>query len=150
MTRASDDNQVYLNDLSKIRNSLFRFANKMLIEHGEFYPSARIVKLDGAIAVMSASTGEERPSPTKHYEFLRRGVIAAAGQNTIRAAGLCANVNGHEGKLSSAIRMLIEHAEGGGVEVLIPYVIKAPGSIEFQPDECRPMLPELFARRNVA
>jgi hypothetical protein len=104
-------------DMDNMLGAALPFAQQMLAKHGEFYPYAVSMSSGGEIAMVAADVGTERPASLDLLAALYKGLATRA--QDLRAAAIVSGV-----KLSSgedAIRVEIEHREGGALGVVIPY-----------------------------
>ena len=110
-------------EIQLLLNYLLPFAERMLSEHGEFYPDAATMDAGGEVEAVSAA-GDERPDvgellATIHTELRER---AAAG--AIRASGIAADVtltDPDSGEVTDAVQLELDHAETEAVDVYVPY-----------------------------
>jgi hypothetical protein len=111
-------------DIATLTGSLVPFAQQMLRRHGEFYPFAATMDKDGAVAQVAADIGSERPGSAEMIAFLQAALSAQAEQGALRACGICLNVGarlpGYADKVD-AICCQLEHADGGAVQVFVPF-----------------------------
>jgi hypothetical protein len=111
-------------DLEELLNFLVPFAQQMLAKHGEFFPFAATMGVDGKIAPAAAHTGSEQPPSQEVIDLLLAGFRRQAARGEIRAAGLCVDVRtvppGETEKVD-AICTRLEHREGDAVHVFLPY-----------------------------
>jgi len=104
-------------DLDALLELTLPFAQQQLAEHGEFFPFAAAVGVDGAPRLITADPGlGERPASTDVLDQLVGGLREQAGD--IRAAALVADVRVGE---SDAARVELEHRDGQAICVLLPY-----------------------------
>jgi hypothetical protein len=111
-------------DIAKLSGALVPFAQRMLREHGEFYPFAATMDVGGNVAMVGGDTGSERPPSAEVVAFLQEALRLQARRGEIRACGICLNVGarlpGYAEKMD-AICCQIEHAEGRAVQVFVPF-----------------------------
>lgn len=97
-------------DLDALLELTLPFAQQQLAEHGEFFPFAAAVGVDGAPRLIAADPGVgERPASRDVLDQLVGG---------LRAAALVADVRVGE---SDAARVELEHRDGQAICVLLPY-----------------------------
>ena len=106
-------------------NLLLPFADKMLREHGEFYPFGGYMKPNGAIVEVGASDPDtDRPTSKDLIDILRSSFQELARRNECKAVALTFDVAvklpNSDGK-SDAIQVSLEHSEGYSAEVFFPY-----------------------------
>ena len=112
-----------------------------LDRHGEFYPFAVSPDADGEIAMVAASPdGSEHPASTDVLDLLYEGLVARA--TSLHGAAVVADVT-RRAVSTDAIRVEIEHREGVGLAVFLPYSRKRLGrgvrygDLEVEPGERR-------------
>jgi hypothetical protein len=116
-------------DLDGLLNVALGFAQQQLAEHGEFYPYAASIGVDGqAKMVAAAPPGSDHP---------RSADVAAAcfgsltdNRDTIRAGAVVTDTRTTDG--GDAVRVDLEHIDGHALAVLLPYTKKQlSGKIDF-------------------
>jgi hypothetical protein len=111
-------------DLDQLLNVALEFAQKMLKQHGEFFPFGASMALDGKITMDGATTGKEKPPSQELLDLLSESYTERANKGELRAAAVCADVRvpppGSEAK-TDAIQVGLEHANGEAVTVFLPY-----------------------------
>lgn len=110
--------------LEELLNGILPFAQKMLADHGSFFPYGSMITKEGEIVSLSATDGTEQPSPAKLIEDLTQAFRAKGQAGELLAAGLCHDVRiqvpGATEK-SDAICVALEHATGEAINVFVPY-----------------------------
>ena len=111
-------------ELEELLNALVPFAQEMLSKHGEFYPFAASMDLDGEISCVAGDTGDEQPGSEDVIELLSEGLRDEARQGKIRATGICLDIwtipPGKTEK-TDAICVRLEHVDGDAVHCCVPY-----------------------------
>src|SRR3982751_3217377 len=79
-------------DRTALLNALLPFAQEMIDKDGEFHPCAAVLDSEGAVQMIGAYAGEDRPDATALVELLYAGLLDRASGGNIRAAAVCANV----------------------------------------------------------
>ena len=82
-----------VSNLQAVLKYCFEFSETMLIDSGEFYPFAAVVKKDGTFEAIGLSNGEEHPSPAELYSMGESVLRRRASSREIIAAALAVNVN---------------------------------------------------------
>lgn len=110
-------------ELDALLDPMLEFAEKMLREHGEFYPFAVTLDQEGQIGLVGGLTDGEHPESRAVIDLLVDGLRGSAQQGRIRASGICwdALMTGADGKKTDAIAMSLEHSLGDGAMVFRPY-----------------------------
>jgi hypothetical protein len=111
-------------DLDRLLNVALEFAQKMLKEHGEFYPFGTSMDPDGKIIMDGATTGQEHPPSQELFDLLSESYAKRANTDELRAAAICADMRVQPpGSLqkTDAISVALEHANGEAVTVFLPY-----------------------------
>lgn len=114
-------------------DSVLPFAEKMLKEHGEFYPFGATLKRDGTQALAAADNGTDKPASQPLIDLLKSGFRAAAVKGDIVASALAYDVRvtppGSSTK-TDAVAVELDHRDGYSVVVFFPYTVKS-GSVVF-------------------
>ena len=93
------------------------FAQQMLAKHGEFHPYALSMSAGGEVAMVAADVGKEKAASLDVLALLYEGLAARAQE--LRAAAIVSDVKLGSGE--DAIRVEVEHREGGALAVVLPY-----------------------------
>ena len=124
-------------------------AERMLREHGEFFPYGALMRPDGQIVSVSSTTGEERPASTALISILRDGyrreavdgkILACAVVYDVRVATIAAP------QMRDAVAFAIDHRDGYSVEVFFPYALHKSGELVFEPPFAKKGADEIFPR----
>ncbi len=103
---------------------LVPFAEKMLREHGEFYPYGGVMMPDGSLQCIAASDGAERPKSKDLIDLLVAGFREDGRRGKYKATGIVYDVltlpPGASEK-TDAIAVRLDHEAGYSVVVMIPY-----------------------------
>jgi hypothetical protein len=123
-------------ELDALLNAVLPFAERMLRQHGDFYPFGATIGRDGKIALIQPSLGEDEeiPEPPEIVHVLYQGLRDKALRGEIRGGAVCANVSmRHDGKdeETDAVRVSLDHAKHEPVDVFQPYVIEPSGDVLF-------------------
>ena len=103
-------------DMDSMLEAALPFAQQMLAKHGEFYPYALSMSATGAIAMVAADVGTEKPNALELRRVPYEGLASRA--EALRAAAVVSDVKLASGE--DAIRVEIEHREGVGLAVVLP------------------------------
>lgn len=110
-----------------LMNAVLPVAEKMLKEHGEFYPYGGCMKLDGTIAHVGATDPDsDRPKSKDLIYVLRSSLQEMAQSRQCKAVAVVFDVAvtlPNSDRKSDAIQVCVEHTEGYSVEVFFPYQI---------------------------
>ena len=116
------------------------FAERMLSEHGEFYPFGVVMTAEATIVHVGAKDGREHPPSQAVLDLLLNHMKASAADGRYRAIAAFFDVRvqrpGARVK-TDAIQVGLEHQEGYCADVFFPYSIEK-GSVRFG---------EIFAQR---
>ncbi len=108
-----------------LMNAVLPVAERMLKEHGEFYPYGGCMMLDGSITHIGASDSDtEHPKSGDLLFVLKNSFREMASRRECKAVALVFDVSiplPNAGEKSDAIQLSIEHAEGYSVELFFPY-----------------------------
>ena len=120
-------------EVEDLMNASIGFAEKMLKEHGEFYPYGAAMTTDGEIVSVAADGGGEQPPSQEIIDLLKESFRAAATAGEYRATALIYDVRAStppDGEVSDAIAVALDHRDDYSVTVLFPYKI-ADGELVF-------------------
>lgn len=105
-------------DLDGLLSPALGFAQQQLDKHGEFYPYAVAVDLEGQQRLVAVDSDEDRPASVDLIASL--GAILAEQREALRAAAIVSDV--HVPQLDQdAIRVQLEHGEHIALVILLPY-----------------------------
>ena len=128
-------------DCGGLLGQVLPFAQQMLERHGEFYPYAVKVELDGQVGMAAGDPDNgEQPASTRILELLYAGLRSE--RDALRASAVVAGVK-YGSPARDAIRVEIEHREGAHLAVYMPYSKKGLrrrveyGALEAGPGESR-------------
>lgn len=121
-------------DLNELLQNLLPFAQKMINEHGEFFPFGATMGTDGKIALYGTDTGSEQPPSKECSDLLIGGFRCLAKEGKIKGCGIVYDVRtlppGQTEKVD-AICVRLEHNSGEAVDVFMPYRKGFTGRIEY-------------------
>ena len=109
----------------KLMNAVLPVAERMLKEHGEFYPYGGCMRLDGSIAHIGANDSDtDHPKSRDLLFVLKDSLKEMASRRECKAIAIVFDVAitlPKSGEKSDAIQVNIEHVDGYSVEVFFPY-----------------------------
>jgi hypothetical protein len=111
-------------EIQELLNFLLPFAERMLTEHGEFYPYAVTMATDGEVSAVAAEAGDEEPDVSDLLVELHVLLRERAADGAIRASGIAADVtltDPDSGDTTDAVQVELDHAEGDAVDIYVPY-----------------------------
>jgi hypothetical protein len=114
------------NDLDGLLDPALGFAQEQLAEHGEFFPYAVIVGVDGQTEMVAARPDPANDQPASADLITACRATLTERRDQLRAAAVVADIRMPEGG-GDAIRVELEHAEGVALTVLLPYARKRFG-----------------------
>jgi hypothetical protein len=122
-------------EIQEILNFLLPYAERMLNEHGEFYPYAAALDSDGELNAVGADVDDDNDSPDVGEVLLalHAGLREQAAEGAIRASGIAADVtltDPDSGETTDAVQVELDHADAEPVDVFVPYETE-PGGIKF-------------------
>src|SRR6266404_4879972 len=79
-------------ECEQLMNSALPLAEKMLKEHGEFFPYGQVLGTDGKTAEVGAYDGRERPPSADLIRMLKKTFVAGAKSGKYRATALVYDV----------------------------------------------------------
>lgn len=122
-------------DVERLMNSALPFAEKMLNEHGEFFPFGEALRPSGEIVSVGADSGEEHPPSQELIDILKSGFRAAAAEGEYIATAILYDSltipPGSEEK-TDAVAVALDHRDDYSVVVFFPYAL-VDGRAKFQP-----------------
>ena len=122
-------------DAERLMNSALPFAEKMLSEHGEFYPFGEAMRPSGEIVSVGADSGEEHPPSQELIDILKSAFKGAAEEGEYIATAIVYDSltipPGSEEK-TDAVAVALDHRDDYSVVVFFPYKL-VDGNAEFQP-----------------
>jgi hypothetical protein len=133
-------------DSESLLNAALPFAQKMLREHGEFYPYAVTLRADGTTAMVAGYDGREKPPSLDIIDLLKRGLRADAGAHKIIASAIVSDVlttDSSTGLKTDAISVALDHRDHYSVVVLLRYKLKN-SSLEVAPPTAQKGAADIF------
>lgn len=108
-------------------NAVLPLAEKMLRQHGEFYPYGGYMKPDGTVVDVGADDPDtDRPKSRDLIYVLRSSFREMASTNQCKAVAIVFDVAVNlpdSDRKSDAIQVCVDHADGYSAEVFFPYRI---------------------------
>ena len=108
-------------------NAVLPLAEKMLRQHGEFYPYGGYMKPDGTVVDVGADDPDtDRPKSRDLIYVLRSSFREMASLHQCKAVAIVFDVAVNlpdSDRRSDAIQVCIDHADGYSAEVFFPYQI---------------------------
>jgi hypothetical protein len=108
-----------------LMNAVIPVAERMLKEHGEFYPYGGCMRLDGSITHIGTSDSDtDHPRSSDLLFVLKNSFKEMASRRECKAVAVVLAVSvalPNAAEKSDAIQLNIEHADGYSVEVFFPY-----------------------------
>lgn len=121
----------------KLMNAVLPVAERMLQEHGEFYPYGGCMKPSGEIVHVGVKDDEtDHPKAKDLLYLLRDSFLAKARSGECKATAIVFDVRVDvpgTHKKSDAIQVCLEHADGYSAEVFLPYEINENGQVIYAP-----------------
>jgi len=112
----------------ELLNAALPFAEKMLSEHGAFYPYAYSMKLTGEIVSVAGYDGNDRPPSQAIIDLLQSSFKAEARAGIVKATAVVYDVwitDSHTGKKTDAIAVALDHRDNYSVIIKFPYLLSA-------------------------
>ena len=126
------------------------FAQRMLEEHGEFYPFGAAMRPDGTMVHVGVKDGREMPPSRDVLDTMMEAFRKAALLGTYRAVAAFVDVKikapGFDEK-TDAVQICLEHVGGFCADVFAPYRLVG-GKAEFAPLWAQRRSPQVFADEN--
>jgi hypothetical protein len=117
-------------EIQELLNFLLPQAERMLGEHGEFYPYAAAVESDGSIEPVAAAVQTADPDVGDILVALHSDLREQAAEGSIRASGIAADVtltDPESGETTDAVQLELDHADADAVDIYVPYASGADG-----------------------
>lgn len=111
-------------EAENLLNAALPFAEKMLGQHGEFFPYAAALGRDGKVVSIGANDGRERPPSKDVIQLLKGGLKAGAKSAQYKATALVYDVRitlPSTGAKSDAIAVSLNHRDKYSVLLFFPY-----------------------------
>jgi hypothetical protein len=107
-----------------LMNIVLPFAQRMLSDHGEFFPYGGAMRSGGEIISVAGYDGGEQPPSTNLIQLIKEGFIDAANQGQYMATALVYDVRvvmPETGEKSDAVAVSLNHRDRYSMTVLFPY-----------------------------
>jgi hypothetical protein len=111
-------------EIQEVLNFVLPHAERMLNEHGEFYPYAVALEPDGTIEAVAPGIESDDPDVGDVLVALHEGLREQAAEGLIRASGIAADVtltDPESGETKDAVQVELDHADGDPVDIYVPY-----------------------------
>lgn len=121
-------------DLNEILNFLIPFAQKMLEEHGEFFPFAATMNMNGKLAAEAVYEGSEHHASQIIINLLINRFKEKAKAGTLKAFGICFDaiiMPPGQSQKENAICVSLQHSNSESINVYLPYKKKRFGKISY-------------------
>lgn len=119
----------------KLMNAVLPLAERMLRQHGEFYPYGGYMKPDGEVVHVGAKDEDtNHPKSMDLLYVLRESFAKMVETGECKATAIVfdvgVNLPGTQEK-SDAIQVCLDHADGYSAEVFFPYEIGDGGQVVY-------------------
>jgi len=116
----------------ELMDAVLPIAEKLLTEHGEFFPYGGAMTPEGQIVDVAAYDGNERPPSSEVINMLQKAFQTAAKNKDYKATALVYDVRVQlaNGEPSDAIAIALDHESGYSVVVLLPYTLNG-GQLQY-------------------
>ena len=111
-------------DCEKLMTAMLPFAEKMLRQHGEFFPFGGALDKRGEVVTVGGTDGREQPPSADVIRLLKEGFVQGAKSGKYRATALIYDVRvmlPSNGQKSDAIAVALNHRDHYSVVVMFPY-----------------------------
>jgi hypothetical protein len=111
-------------EIQELLNFLLPHAERMLSEHGEFYPYAVALDTDGTMEAVAPDVESDDPDVGDVLVALHAGLREQAAEGSIRASAIAADVtltDPDSGETTDAVQVELDHANGDPVDIYVPY-----------------------------
>lgn len=121
-------------EVDALMNEVLPFAQKMLAEHGEFYPYGGAISSKGEFIHVGAHDGDEHPPSQRLIAILTESFQAQAKAGAYTATAIVFDVRvkppSSEQK-TDAIQINLDHRDGMSVECFLPYQIRGKNDVVY-------------------
>jgi len=116
----------------ELMDAVLPLAEKLLTEHGEFFPYGGAMTPDGQIISVAAYDGNEHPPSSEVIDMLQKAFQTAAKNNEYKATALVYDVRVQlaNGEPSDAIAIALDHESNYSIVVLMPYTL-SEGQLQY-------------------
>jgi hypothetical protein len=117
-------------EIQELLNFLLPYAERMLIQHGEFYPYAAALDTEGELNAVGADLEDDAPDVGELLVALHEGLREQAADGAIRASGIAADVtltDPESGETTDAVQVELDHADADAVDIFVPYETEGEG-----------------------
>jgi hypothetical protein len=111
-------------EIQELLNFLLPHAERMLSQHGEFYPYAVALDSHGELSPVPPEIESDDPDVTDVLVALHRGLREQAAEGAIRASAIAADVtltDPDTGETTDAVQVELDHADADPVDIYVPY-----------------------------
>jgi hypothetical protein len=117
-----------------VMNAGMPFAQKMLTEHGEFYPFGFAMNTDGTVVAVAGTSPNEHPPSQQVIDNLAAAFRAGASKGQYKVTAVFFDVRvqqpGNSDK-TDAVQVGVEHVSGYCADVFFPYSRNANGGVTY-------------------
>jgi hypothetical protein len=120
--------------VEELMNEGIPFAERMLRQHGEFFPFGVVRNSDGSTQLVGASDGREHPPSQDLIELLNQQFRKGAESGNYAAIAIFFDVLATQPGSSTktdAVQVGLEHRAGYCVDVFFPYQRSADGTVQW-------------------
>ena len=117
-------------EIQELLNFLLPYAERMLTQHGEFYPYAASLDGDGELSAVGVDVDDDNPDVGELLIALHEGLRERAAEGSIRASGIAADVtltDPDSGETTDAVQVELDHADADAVDIFVPYETEGEG-----------------------
>ena len=109
----------------ELMDAVLPLAEKLLAEHGEFFPYGGAMTFDDQIVSVAAYDGDENPPSSEVIDMLHQAFQSAAKNKEYKATALVYDVRVQlaNGEPSDALAVELDHVSGYSIVVLLPYAL---------------------------
>lgn len=110
----------------ELMDAVLPLAEKLLSEHGEFFPYGGAMTPEGKIVSVAAYDGDEHPRSSQVIDMIHMAFRTAARNNEYKATALVYDVRVQlaDGEHSDALAIELDHESGYSIVVLLPYTLE--------------------------
>ena len=113
-------------EVEMLMNSALLFAEKMLAEHGEFFPFSEAIKPNGEIVSIGAQGESDQPPSQELIDILKSAFREAARTGEYKATAIVYDIltiPPGETEKTDAIAVALDHVDDYSVIVIFPYTL---------------------------
>jgi hypothetical protein len=130
-------------DLDELLGTCLGFAQQQLAEHGEFFPYAAAIRLDGRVEMVASRPELTSERPESAAVIASCEATLTEMREELRATAVVADVRTSSG---DGIQVNLEHVEGSTLVVLLPYSRRRFRTVKYGQLSAASGIPHIWSR----